>query len=212
MAQVEKFTKSGAYRVLLHNSREAKNIGNPDIDPERTKFNYRLFTPRVIDGREMSDREYYKQRLSELRVWNRKDVKTLCSWVVHIPEHVKPSDEKRFFTETLKFIAKRYGANNIISAEIHKDEKTPHAHIAFVPTPDGVKVSAKEVINLKELYNFHDDFQSYMDKTGIKGAKVKTGYTKANGGNRTVKEMKREREAERAVEIVHEIERQERER
>jgi hypothetical protein len=196
MAQAEKHGRNAAHRLLGHYERTAQNPMNKEIDKERTPQNYRLFTPRKDreTGRELTDLEYYKQRLSQLKVWKRKDIKTLCSWVVHIPEHVRPEDEKRFFTECLKFMANRYGADNVVAAHVHKDEKTPHCHIAFIPSPDGVKVSAKDVINLKELTVFHTEIQAYFDSLTepIRGAKVKTGYMKGRQ-NRTVKQMKKER-------------------
>jgi len=194
MAEVEKFTRSQVYRLLAHNERAVKGEHkNKDIVKAKSICNYRLFTERKINNQTLTDREYYKHRVSQLKVWDRADVKTLCSWIVTLPEHVKLEDEQRFFMQTVKFMALRYGAENIISAWVHKDEKTPHAHIAFIPTPDGRRVSAKDVINLKELTIFHDDFQKFMDNTGIKGARVKTGYTRQQGGNRTVKQMKKER-------------------
>jgi hypothetical protein len=191
MAQVEKHTRSAVHRLLGHYERTTKNPKNKDIDLSKSKYNYRLFKER--EG--MTDRQYYKHRISQLKLLNRADVKTLCSWVVHIPEHVKPEDEKRFFTEVLRFMATRYGSENIVSAWCHsRDEKTPHAHIAFIPSPDGKKVSAKEIINLKELTIFHDEFQKHFDSLPepIEGAKVKTGYMKGRR-NRSVKEMKKER-------------------
>ena len=55
------------------------------------------------------------------------------------------------------------------------------------------KLCAKEVINRQDLQTFHQDLQSYIDKKKIP-AKVYTGITKAQGGNITVEELKRQRE------------------
>ena len=55
------------------------------------------------------------------------------------------------------------------------------------------KLSARSVINKKDLQSFHSDFQSYLDNLGIP-AKIKTGVTKAQGGNLTVDQLKMQRE------------------
>lgn len=55
------------------------------------------------------------------------------------------------------------------------------------------KVSAREVINKKELITIHSDMQSYLDELGI-DAKVHTGVTKKKGGNMTVAQLKQQRE------------------
>lgn len=54
----------------------------------------------------------------------------------------------------------------------------------------------QEVISKAELRNFHPDLQNYLNKNGLADAHVHTGITKAQGGNRTVREMKAERSRE----------------
>lgn len=54
------------------------------------------------------------------------------------------------------------------------------------------KLSAKSVINKKELITFHSDLQNYLDKKRIP-AKVNTGITKKQGGNMTVEQLKMQR-------------------
>ena len=57
-----------------------------------------------------------------------------------------------YFAMALDFIAERVGKQNILSAVVHMDEKTPHMHLCFVPiTPEG-KLSAKYFLgNQKSL-------------------------------------------------------------
>lgn len=41
-------------------------------------------------------------------------------------------------TASMEFLREKYGAENVLSATLHLDEKTPHIHVAIVPiTPDG---------------------------------------------------------------------------
>jgi len=200
MASVKKYTNAAAAQIFTHNERTAKAHKNEQIDRSKSKGNYRLFAPRKGSaGNEISDREYYKQRLEQLKVWNRKDVKTACEWIITLPASVSDADEKEFFQESLNFLADRYGgAVNICSAIVHKDETTPHLHCIFIPTPDSVRVSAKDCVHRADLKTFHSDLKKHMAAAGIKGATdVFTGITKKQGGNRTVQQLKAQGERER---------------
>ena len=72
----------------------------------------------------------------------------------------------------------------------------------FVEKHGGEKICANDVLNKKELRNFHPDLQRHLKNDGI-DAKVMTGITKAQGGNKTVDELK----AERSINIQHSVER-----
>ncbi|WP_186312786.1 plasmid recombination protein, partial [Bacillus pumilus] len=89
-----------------------------------------------------------------------KDVKVCSDWVVTLPENLKGTSEKEqreFFEKTYEFLANRYGGEkNVLSANVHKDETTPHMHFAFMPVvwdekKQREKVSAKEVLTRKDL-------------------------------------------------------------
>ena len=54
------------------------------------------------------------------------------------------------------------------------------------------KVSARELLDKKELQSFHPDLQKYLRSKGIT-AKVHSGVTKAQGGNMTVEQLKAQR-------------------
>ena len=117
MAQLTKFKAYEVKKIINHNLR-IRSTTNKDIDFSRTHLNYSL-TP----DRGMTDYEYYKQRLSEVYVFNRKDVVTAASWVVSLPDGVDdPETQRRFFEETYAFFRKRYGEENICQAIVHRDE------------------------------------------------------------------------------------------
>lgn len=189
MAKVEKHTRAQANLIFRHNAREIQNPKNTDIDPARSSLNYSLLN---MHGR--SSYEIYKQRISELYVYGRKDVKTLCSWVVTAPAELPQEEHQQFFLECCRFLANRFGIKNVVQAQVHCDETTPHLHFCFVPAvPDekrgGEKVCANDILTKKELLDFHPALQKHLDAAGI-NAKVHTGITAAQGGNRTIKQLK----------------------
>lgn len=150
-----------------HLDRKTQNHSNEDIDIERTHLNYDLCEK---EGDTLSR---MNQRLDEVYCMKRKDVKACCEWVVTLPESLKdrPDEHKRkFFEETYEFLADRYGGKqNVISANVHNDETTPHIHFDFIPVvwdekKEREKVSAKEVITRAELKYFHNDLDNHLKK------------------------------------------------
>ena len=88
-----------------------------------------------------------------------------------------------------------YGEQNVISAYVHKDEKTPHMHFAFVPVTEdkkrgGEKVSAKEVITKNDLKTFHTDLERYLDSFRDWHFEVVNEATK--DGNKEIAELKKQ--------------------
>ena len=84
------------------------------------------------------------------------------------PEFFKkksPKEIQEFFQRAADFLIGRVGKENIVSAVVHMDEKTPHLHLCFVPlTADG-RLSAKEIIgNRKNLVKWQDEFWQHMVK------------------------------------------------
>lgn len=185
---VEKYAKNSVGHLLEHYSREAQTYSNKDIDKERTPHNYNL-CPRTDDF------SYYKQRLSEVRCQNRADVKTLCDWIITLPKSLFTADEEQnFFKVAYTFMSKRYGEDNVISAWVHVDEAGQHhMHFAFIPIifdkKRGIyKVSAKEVINKKELQCIHKEIEAYLSESLGRDVYMLNGSTKQ--GNKTIKELK----------------------
>lgn len=191
MASVQKFNRHDAINILRHNERSIKHPSNPDIDRSRTHLNYSLL------DRDVSDREYYLQRLHSVHCHKRTDVKTLCNWIVTAPLDLAEEDQEQFFRAVKDFINDRYGEENVCSAWVHLDEQTPHAHISFLPVVydevhEREKICANDVITRFDLSTFHPRLQSYLDELGIE-ATVHSGITRAQGGNRTVAQLKQER-------------------
>jgi hypothetical protein len=161
MANAQKYTRAACGHLAAHYERrkdekgEYVKFGNQDIDPQKTHLNYNLAPRRGVE-----QIDFIRQRTTEARTLKRDDVNVMCSWVVTLPEyrhhnqnlHVSPDKEqveRLFFERSYRFLCDRYGEQNVISAYVHKDEKTPHMHFAFVPVTEdkkrgGEKVSAKE--------------------------------------------------------------------
>ena len=203
MACAEKFGAGAVRNILRHNRREIEHSSNHDIDPKRLERDY-ILSP----DRGMTEYDYFLQRKSELYCYKRDDVKVMAGWVVTAPQDLDPERYDDFFCATYDFLANRYGEENVVQAIVHDDEGgQPHLHFCFIPVvkdkkhDEGYKVCANEVLDRRELRNFHPDLQKYLNANGLEDAHVMTGVTKRQGGNRTVAQLKAERKQEYQQEV-----------
>ena len=96
----------------------------------------------------------------------RKDsVKFVDTLVTVSPEFAKAheAEMQEYFSRAFNFLKERVGEENIISAVVHMDEKTPHLHLCFVPLTKDNRLSAKEILgNKKAMIQWQDDFYACM--------------------------------------------------
>lgn len=135
MANVKKFNKINMGHMLRHYARQPGEIvkrNNERIDPDRTHLNYNL----AADLQKLPQNEFVKKRLSEVSHYDldkKKDLVLLCDFVITLPENVPQERSGEFFQAVYDFCCKRYGAENVISAYVHRDETRDHMHFAFIP-------------------------------------------------------------------------------
>ena len=156
--------KGGASKALSAHHERTKEFyaSNPDIDKSRTVQNYYLIAPRWSYEQEIR----HRLRMAGCRV--RKDsVKFVDTLVTVSPEFAKAheSEMPEYFNRAFDFLKERVGEENIISAVVHMDEKTPHLHLCFVPLTKDKRLSAKEILgNKKNMIRWQDDFYACMSE------------------------------------------------
>ena len=146
-----------------HERQKEKYASNPDIDTEKSKYNFHIVKPQ---GRYY---HFIKKRIEEAGCRTRKDsTRFVDTLITASPEFFKGKSTKEireFFQRAGEFLIDCVGRENIISAVVHMDEKTPHMHLCFVPiTADG-RLSAKDIVgNKKKLTQWQDEYWAYMVK------------------------------------------------
>ena len=154
--------KGGASKALSAHHERTKDsyASNPDIDLSRTAQNFHLVTPRWSYEQEI------KHRIQTAGCRVRKDsVKFVDTLVTVSPEFAKAHEAEmpEYFRRAFDFLKMRVGEDNIISAVVHMDEKTPHMHLCFVPLTRDKRLSAKEILgNKKSMIRWQDDFYACM--------------------------------------------------
>jgi len=194
MAHLQKFTQADYPKLLMHYERAKDENGNyhkfknQDIDLSRTEQNYNLAHFQTLP-----QSEFMSRRLSELKIFRRGDVKYLCDWIITLPKGMEP-EERKFFNAAFNFLIIKYGHKNVVSAYVHKDEKQPHMHFAFIPVAmdkkkNIEKLCSKDIVGRDDLLAFHEELDSYLTNALGGETGVRNGATKE--GNKSIDELKR---------------------
>lgn len=148
-----------------HNERKKEAYkSNPDIDTERSKDNYHLVPPPRYTYKKEINR-MVKEAGCKVRRDSVMMVETLITASPEFMNSLPPEEQKEYFTRALEFLSERVGKQNILSAVVHMDEKTPHMHLCFVPLTEDGRLSAKDIMgNKKKLTWWQDEFWKHMVK------------------------------------------------
>lgn len=181
VCHMEKYKRQEVSPVEEENERdESYKANNPQIDSNRTNRNYHLITPPP------TYMEFINARIGTLTLKRklRSDAVYMNSYVLTSDKQffmsLPPAVEKEFFKDCVKFFADKYGAENIISAVVHKDETTPHLHLNLVPITNG-KLCSKDLYDRKKLSELQTEFYEKAGKKwGLERGKFKSGSKHLN--------------------------------
>lgn len=148
-----------------HNERKNENYSNPDINKSLSHENIRLIE---CDSYKKAINKQIKERYTSSRSI-RKDavlgVEVVFTSDKEFFDKLSPEKEREFFDKSLQFLKDFAGEKNVVSAIIHKDEKTPHLHCVFTPITNDGRLHFKSFINGKfELSKFQDKYYNYISK------------------------------------------------
>ena len=198
---MDKFKKEAVRGIQSHNNRERESHSNPDIDYERSGHNYDLH-----ESASGNYAEAIQNRIDDLLLVKavRKDAVHMCGLIVSSDsaffEKLPPEETRRFFEESKAFLTEFVGAENVISAMVHMDEKTPHMHFLHVPvTPDG-RLNAKEIYTRESLKKLQTELPRHLQSSGFdlqRGVEQEPGAKKKHLNTR---EFKQQQEALHSLE------------
>lgn len=166
--RMQKFQVSAVQGIQKHNQRQGKNSSNKDIDSSRSHLNYDLINSKNIQY----EREIKNRIADRVERKPRANSVVLSEFIVTAsPEYMNAlseSEQKRYFAAGADFIEKKYGAENLVYAVVHKDEATPHMHVGITPITDDNRLSAKDIFNGKQaMIKLQDDFHHHMTELGF---------------------------------------------
>lgn len=171
IVHMTKIKAGGVGGIQSHNNREKPPKTNPDIDMSKTNENLHLVS---CDNYRKTIKEAIDHFATETKTV-RKDAVVMCSFIVTSDEKtmkaMSPSEQREFFEDSVKWFANRYGAENLVNATVHYDEKTPHMHVGLVPIKDG-RLSCKTLFDKKEMTSIQTEFvRQVAEKYGLERGK-----------------------------------------
>ena len=196
---------------------EYVKFGNREIDTRYTPLNYRVWPP--LDAKTTEMRNIYVSEATQ-ETWeqlqlnpeepalarfrriykntphaNRKDLKCLCDWCISLPDEIPVDRMDELWDVCIRYCCRLYGVENIVGAWVHVDEAhRPHLDVAFVPVigeGDNRRICARDLIKRKHLSDWHGGLSAMIqEEMGLENPGILNGRTKAQGGNRTVAQMK----------------------
>lgn len=189
----------------------------PDnADPDLTKDNVELvsreFTNSAGKTKNLSLQEAVNKRIKDAGIKPRKG-QTRCLEMIFSGSHeemcnMSREDLLKWADDTLKWAQKTWGKENVVSASLHLDEKTPHIHMIVVPIVQGqsrrskkqkeldkergikresykintekLRLCANEVYTTPLLYHYHDHYaKDVSNKYGLeRGLRAEPGSKK----------------------------------
>lgn len=180
IVRVQKIRAGSVKGIQIHDQREkGYSHTNPDIDFSRSEENY-----NVHKLRNSNFTQDVKKRIDglDLKRAVRKDAVVMVQVLVASDKEffdgMTLDKKEQFFHDSYDFLKKRYGEENIVSAIVHFDERTPHMHFNFVPVTEDGRLSAKSILTRQSLIDQQDKFfeevgKNYNLERGIKGGKKK---------------------------------------
>lgn len=151
-------------RAARHNRRviQAELGASGNIDPTRTHLNETLTGPPSADDVATLARDMMRAAGIEK---TRKDAVLALEIVFSLtPAH--QLDEHAFFSDCVRWAGNQFGgAQNILSADIHRDEAAPHCHVLILPLLAGRMVGSDMMGGRTKL---RDTRQRFHEAVGSK--------------------------------------------
>jgi len=147
-----------------HNERRRET---PNADPDRRGENERLLGSgdAQADVRDRIDAAGIKRKIRD------NAIRAVEYMATTTADHFDPNDRdaiRAWALETVRWAQQRHGAENVVAAHLHLDEKTPNLHIMVVPVAPDHRLSAKDFFDGKgKLRAMQDDYHQAVAHFGL---------------------------------------------
>lgn len=165
-------TKGNLGAALGHNFRE-RDTPNADLS--------RLHQNTILKGQDHAQGVMADWDARAPEKIRKNAVHALEYFVGGSPEKVRAmgrNEQDAYFRKALDWLEKRHGAENVLSAVVHRDETTPHLQALVIPLDQRGKLNARELVGGKDtLRQMQTDFardvgQEFGLKRGLEGSKA----------------------------------------
>lgn len=173
------------------NEQERKGlIRNKDIDLSKTHLNYDLVESNFNLYQRIKKRVEEVRENSRIQKNSVVDVSNIITLNKEQFEEWGEDKSKEYFREVYNYFCNEFGEENVVSAKVHMDERTPHMHLHFVPIKDG-KLQCRSVLNQSRFNKVHTNVPKYLQEKGFNVVRG-NGKTKERGNIDNIHEYKKE--------------------
>ena len=164
-----------------------RTITPSNADPERIHLNRQLIAyPDDVENRSQAI-QYRIKNAGIKRKVSKNQVQVLRVMLSGTHEQMKELENNgrldEWADENIRWLKDTFGEQNIVSAHLHLDEKTPHIHASVVPIVSGntrkahknkkkktnhnIRLSADDIMNRINLKNLQDIYAEAMKPFGL---------------------------------------------
>ena len=190
--RIKKLKGSGIITVAArHNKREiqAERGATGTMDPTRSRLNYALAGPAAAGN----VGQLAKDLMTAAGVVKlRKDAVMGLEIVFSLPPDTA-IDDRAYFTACVAWAGLAFGgAQNILSADVHRDEAAPHCHVLLLPLIDGRMDGSNLLGNKQKLMALQKDFHAAVaSKFGLSKAPARlAGMAKQAGAKKVLQHLR----------------------
>lgn len=159
MAHILKIKRFGVGQIVAHDRRLRLDgrYRNENIDPERTRLNYRI--DGVEDVTAALGRAIEGTPAKKLR----KDAVAMFSIINTLPaDWPEDLDPRVYFEACHAFNKGEFPTAAPMGMEVHLDETTPHAHDLFLPTTEDGRFNYADVVPRSKYQRYHQSLRRYL--------------------------------------------------
>ena len=151
-----RFSKRKAGGVIAnyaHNERKKEAYkSNPDIDTERSNRNYHFVQPGQPYRKEVN--RLIAAAGCKVRSNSTVMVETLITASPEFMSALPPPEQREYFSRAFDFMAEKIGKDNIISAVVHMDERTPQKRLTILALLFKARYPLSEKWHKKTAFHF----------------------------------------------------------
>lgn len=153
---------------------------------------------KTLEERQKLQRQVMKDYRKMLPEKIRKNaVRGLELMITMSPEALQDPkfDSTKYLRDSLEWVVKEYGYDNIFLGSFHEDEKTPHLSVFLVPKIDG-KLNARELVGNREKLSALQT--KFADEVGKKHG-LERGVERSKATHQDIKKFYAELDSENAT-------------
>lgn len=149
--------------ILFAGKHNLREMSGAHIDDDKSKENEDLIPLKYRSYEDAVDSIIAANKI----IPRKNNVKAVEVVLKAVGELGDDFDWETWKQQSIEWVKKKFGEENIVHAVCHNDEATPHLHVVFVPILDG-KLNASEIVGYKtDISELVSEYAAEMASLGL---------------------------------------------